>query len=186
MSQMSKEDVLAAVQAQLIYIIMRVVADDAQKSVEFNLQALVVFQILSEHFMKICEEPFCIPETWSPGSTWKDWVFAESRRRTACAWFLIRCVVCVKTGIPCDATENFRTLPLACSKTLWEASTHDAWVSEYHVYGATAPVARLDTFGSLIESQKQWKEPAHARKLDVWNAQVDKLGSLLNAAVSMV
>ena len=101
-------------------------------------------------------------------------------------WFLMSRVVCVKTGIPCDATESFRTLPLACPKTLWEASTRDAWVSEYHMYGATTPAARLNTFGCLIESKKQWKEPAHARKLDLWNAEVDKLGSLLNAAVSMV
>ncbi|KAF2846068.1 hypothetical protein T440DRAFT_459260 [Plenodomus tracheiphilus IPT5] len=186
MTKMSKEDVLAAVQAQLIYIIMRVVVDDAQKSAECNMQMLVAFQILSERFMKLCEEPFCLPETWAPGSTWHDWVFAESRRRTACVWFLISRIVCVKTGIPCDATESFRTLPLACPKTLWEASTIEIWASEYDVYGATTPGAGLDSFGSLIESNKRCKEPAHARRLDVWIAQVDKLGSLLNAAVSMV
>jgi hypothetical protein len=147
---------------------------------------LVAFQMLYERFMKLCEEPFCLPEKWSPESTWKDWVFAESRRRTACVWFLISRVVCVKTGIPCDAIESFQTLPLACPKTLWEASTCDTWVSEYDVYGASTLGAGLDSFGSLIESNRRWKEPAHARRLDVWNAQGDKLGFLLNAAVSMV
>jgi hypothetical protein len=186
MTKMSKEDLLAAVQAQLVYIIMRVAVDDAQKSAECNLQMLVAFQILCARFMKLCEEPFCLPEKWSLGSTWNNWVFAESRRRTACVWFLVSRVVCVKTGITCDAIEGFRALPLACAKTLWEASTRDAWVSEYDVYGATTPGVGLDSFGSLIELNKRRNEPAHARRLDVWNAQVDQLGSLLNAAVSMV
>jgi hypothetical protein len=186
MTTMSKEDVLAAVQAQLIYIIMRVAVGDAQKSAECNLQMLVTFQILCEHFTKLCEEPFCLPEKWSPRSTWNDWVFAESRRRTACVWFLISRVVSIKTGIPCDAIESYRTLPLPCPETLWEASTRDAWVSEYDVYGAITPHAGLNSFGSLIESNKRGEEPTHARRLDVWNAQADKLGSLLNAAVSMV
>ena len=186
MNKMSKEDILSAVQAQLIYIIMLIVVDDAEKSAECSLQMIVAFQILCDRFMNLCEEPFCLPENWSPGSTWNQWVFAESRRRTACVWFLISRVVCVKTGIECDAIKCFRNLPLPCPKTLWDASTREAWVSEYDVYGANTPLAGLDSFGSLIESNKRGTELAHARKLDLWNAQVDRLGSLLNAAVSMV
>lgn len=187
LTKMAKEEVLAAVQAQLIYIAMRVAAaEDAQKSDEWNLQMVVTFQILCERFMNLCDEPFCLPESWRPGTNWNDWVFAESRRRTACVWFLISRVVCVRTGISCPTIDSYMTLPLSSPKTLWEAATHDAWASEYETYSSTLPGLGLDNFGSLVDFNKRWKEPVHARKLNVWNAQVDQLGSLLNAAVSMI
>ena len=43
----------------------------------------------------------------------------------------------------------------------------------------------LVNLGDLIDAQKADYTPATARKLDVWNAGVDNLGSLLNLVGSM-
>jgi len=184
---MQKETLLSAIQAQLIYILMRVALNDPQNSAESSMQMVITFQILSEAFMKLCDEPFCLADLYSPGSTtWADWIFAESRRRTACVWFLLSRVVCVKTGITCDATERFRSLPLPCAKSLWEARTEEEWVEEYKMCGGAVSHAGLDSFGDLMEANERLKEVSYARRLDVWNANADKLGTLLNAAVSTV
>ena len=101
-------------------------------------------------------------------------------------WFLLSRVVCVKTGITCDATERFRSLPLPCAKSLWEARTEEEWVEEYKMCGGAVSHAGLDSFGDLMEANERLKEVSYARRLDVWNANADKLGTLLNAAVSTV
>ncbi|KAF2137752.1 uncharacterized protein K452DRAFT_98095 [Aplosporella prunicola CBS 121167] len=184
--QMPKEDLLAAVQAQVIYIIMKVVINDPQQSAESNLQMLLTFQTLCERLMKLLQEPFCLSEQISLSSTWEEWILAESRRRTACVWFLISRLVSVRTGIPCDAVEQFLALPLPSPKVIWETSTRDMWVSEHDACGTAMHEPDLVNFGGLIESHKRRNEPAHARKLDTWNAESDHLGSLLNVTVAMI
>ena len=94
-------------------------------------------------------------------------------------WFLIGCVVCVKTGVTCDPTQSYRFLPLPGLKSLWEASSQSAWKSEYEA-SRVLQASGLSTLGDLIDVQKSAYSQANAQKLDKWNAGVDNLGSLLN------
>jgi hypothetical protein len=44
----------------------------------------------------------------------------------------------------------------------------------------------LVTLGDLVDLQRADYNPSNARKLDMWNAGIDNLGSLLNLVGSMV
>ena len=100
-------------------------------------------------------------------------------------WFLIGCVVCVKTGIRCDPSQSYRTIPLPSPKSLWEAHTQSAWESEYEA-SRICQISGLVTLGDLIDLQQSAYTPSDARKLDQWNAGIDNLGSLLNLVRTMV
>ncbi|RDW74921.1 hypothetical protein BP6252_06063 [Coleophoma cylindrospora] len=120
-----------------------------------------------------------------PSLNWEDWIFAESQRRLVNLWFLIGCVICVKTGISCDPSLSYRNIPLPSLKSLWEAPTHSAWESEYgasHMLQASG----LANLGDLIDAQQSGHLPLNAQKLDIWNAGIDNLGSLLNLVSTMV
>ncbi|KUJ22450.1 uncharacterized protein LY89DRAFT_693830 [Mollisia scopiformis] len=176
--QFSRDGLLAAVQAQIIYIIMKV-TDNSKFEQDLNLEMIITFQALCESFRELCNEPFCQDERMYPSFSWEDWVFAESRRRTVLVWFLIAQTVRIKIGVPCDAFEDFRNLPLCSSKSLWEARTRLAWQSEYEVY-KNMQRTELESFGDLIDAYKERDVGANQLRLDAWIARADNLGVLLS------
>jgi len=94
-------------------------------------------------------------------------------------WFLIGCVVCIKSGVPCDPSQSYRNLPLPSMKSLWEAPTKEKWAAELelsHILQSSG----LSNLGDLLDTQASASTMSSARKLDRWNAGVDTLGSLLN------
>lgn len=177
---LSNEDLLAATQAGMVYVIMRVV-DGPMQSPEWNQEMTFYQNVLCNAFLEKHDGNFCESEAENPSTNWQDWIFAESRRRTSCVWFLIARTIMVKTESGCPTTEAPWTLPLPSPKTQWEARTIEDWILE--IEAGTSPIC---DFGSLIEARQKWNEPVHARKLDSWSARTDTLGSLLNIAVSMV
>lgn len=105
--------------------------------------------------------------------------------RLSSLWFLIGCVMSVKTGNPYDTSQSYRSLPLPSPKSLWEAPTLSAWESEYEA-SRVFQVRGLITLGDLIDVQRSQYTPSNARKLDEWNAGTDNIGSLLNLVGTMV
>ncbi|CAG9948022.1 unnamed protein product, partial [Clonostachys rosea f. rosea IK726] len=148
--QFSKHDHLAAIQALLIYIMMRVV-DCSKTDLDLNLELLITYQGLCDNFKDVCKEPFYQHERACLSSSWEDWVFAESRRRTAIVWLLMTQMIHIKIGVPCDSFPSFRDVPLSSPKSLWEARTRSQWEKEYRIY-KDSPVGGLDVFGDLYDA----------------------------------
>jgi hypothetical protein len=73
-------DLLAAIQAQLIYMIMRIV-DQATQPVGMNYSLMLAFKTLCEKFMNTYDEPFCYFAGAQSPVRWEDWIVAESWRR---------------------------------------------------------------------------------------------------------
>ncbi|KAH6670595.1 hypothetical protein B0J14DRAFT_99524 [Halenospora varia] len=181
---LSGRDTLAAVQASSIYVIMRV-ADGTCQTQEQDLQMLLQFQDLCESFRQIYHEPFSLTEVEKPSSNWDDWVFAESRRRSSCLWFLIGRIVSIRTGIQCDAVHAFRIIPLPSPKSMWEARCASEWEAERD-HACRNLNHGMATFGDLIDAHREATQQSNARTLDIWNAGADNLSSLLNLAIAMV
>ncbi|KPM45832.1 hypothetical protein AK830_g686 [Neonectria ditissima] len=182
--QFSKNELLAAVQAQIMYIIMGV-HDNSKYEPGLNLELLVTYQVLCENFRKLCNGPFCQDERLYPSSSWEGWILAESRRRTVLAWVLIAQTVRIKTGLSCDIINEFRAPPLPSPKSLWEARTRSTWLSEYEMY-KSMPRNGLEVFGDLIDACKQSEVGSNRLKLNVWNAQSDSLGILLSLSSTSI
>ncbi|KIV78005.1 hypothetical protein PV11_09773 [Exophiala sideris] len=184
MYQMSQYELLAAAQACMIYLIMCII--DPSPGSEENSPGL----LLTIHDM------YLLFKTTSCGTvadgalrgisaSWKEWIFDESRLRLAHLWFLIGCVVCIKTGNIYDRSQSYRSLQLPSPKCVWEANTEAAWGMERDAT-RTCQMSGLATLGNLIDAQKSADESLNAKKLDEWNAGADKLGSLLNLVGAVV
>ncbi|KAJ5174778.1 uncharacterized protein N7482_000655 [Penicillium canariense] len=143
-------------------------------------------QTLCGRFRALCQGPFSLPEQTHPSRGWPDWVFAESRRRVACIWFLIGQVISTKTGIPCDTSEEYHCLPLPGGRSLWECRTNQGWEAEYSETQTTIPGRQLTYFGDLMEAQKANGDPSMIHKMDSWNAEADTMGFMLTLATAMV
>ncbi|KAH8429244.1 Zn(II)2Cys6 transcription factor domain-containing protein [Aspergillus melleus] len=185
METFDREELLAAIQVYIIYLIMRIV-DDTLRHSEHDLHMLLSFQLLCEQFRKICAQPFALDEQANPNHTWQDWIFSESRRRVACLWFIISRVICVKTGIPCDTTEVYRAIPLPSGHSLWTANCHEVWEAEYRASQMNYRRPRLAYFGELIEAQRNPGDGSNSQKLDLWHTDADQLGIMLMLATAMV
>ncbi|KAJ5641726.1 hypothetical protein N7490_005726 [Penicillium lividum] len=149
-------------------------------------QRRLMDQTLCGRFRALCQGPFSLPEQTHPNRGWPDWIFAESRRRVACIWFLIGQVISTKTGIPCDTSEEYHCLPLPGGRSLWECRTNKGWEAEYSATQTTIPGWQLTYFGDLMEAQKANSDPSMIHKMDSWNAEADTMGFMLTLAIAMV
>ena len=68
------------------------------------------------------------------------------------------------------------------SKTVWEARSRDEWETEKAFYDISSP---MTTFGELVTAKQQPGDALNARKIDTWEAGVDKLGIMMNIAVGL-
>lgn len=139
--------------------------------------------MLCKRFTSLHDGRFCELDNRMSGvrPTWEEWIYAESRRRTACVFSLICRCISVSTGIEgCDAFAQLDALPLACARTLWEARTRAEWEAEY---GAESGG---HTFGMLVDAHGRGGEDGgRPDVLDSWNARADGLGQLLGIAASI-
>jgi hypothetical protein len=141
--------------------------------------------MLGKLFRRMHGGRFCELDNFIIRPTWEEWIQAESRRRTACVFFLICRCISISTGIEgCDALYEFTDLPLSCPKTLWEARTRDEWEVEYTAYSATYD-SGMHTMGMLIDAHnKSMEDASRSNLLNIWNARTDNLGELLNIVTS--
>ncbi|KAF2020806.1 hypothetical protein BU24DRAFT_456839 [Aaosphaeria arxii CBS 175.79] len=173
---MTLHDLLVAVQACIIYLVMCIV----DQSQEFNSYELMhtLHELYYAFKRNVVKHGIGFENTQANGK-WEHWIFEESRRRLAHLWFLIGFVVCIKAGTTYDASHSYRALELPSPKVLWEATTRSAWEAENEMT-RTFQMNDMATLGDLIDTQKAGYTPSNARKLDQWNTGVDTLGYLLN------
>ncbi|GAB7344352.1 hypothetical protein MBLNU457_2214t1 [Dothideomycetes sp. NU457] len=178
---MTMQQLLAAVQACMVYSIMCII-DHSADSHQASKPLLATLNDLYVHFKRrhaLGDNNRTTIGDTNSDTDWSEWVFAESQKRLMYLWFLIGCVVCIKSGVPCDPSQSYRNLPLPCIKSLWEASTRDTWAAEVES-SRILQSSGLSTLGDLLDTQASASSMSSALKLDKWNAGADTLGSLLN------
>ncbi|KAK3312963.1 hypothetical protein B0H66DRAFT_569290 [Apodospora peruviana] len=189
MDTMPVPELLAAIEAQLVYIIMRVVAAATQPP-GLNFGLMLVFKQLCDQFVATHDEPWCYQTTAKPPTRWEDWVVAESWRRMKCIFFLI-CRIAnldISPAFICSANQGqLDRIPLPAPKAQWEAKTEAEWLAQTSFSGVFRAQSgcKLDTVAALHEAHQNALDGS-AEALDSWNVGADNLGSLLNASLGMV
>ncbi|KAK9321096.1 hypothetical protein V1517DRAFT_327446 [Lipomyces orientalis] len=182
----SAQEILTAAQALLIYMIMAIIDQDEHTS-ERGANLIGTFKLLSIRFKNLLNGPFAEPDHTHPSATWEDWIFAESRRRLGCLWFLISRIVSVRNRVECVGYDYDYFLPLCSGKTMWEARTRAEWESELAFHDVGRIRRELWNLGALVDAHhRQSHDPLSASLLDAWDASTDKLGTLMSFCVSLV
>ncbi|KAI3324751.1 hypothetical protein HD806DRAFT_493507 [Xylariaceae sp. AK1471] len=177
MNSLSEECLLAAIQAQSMYIIMRL-ADGVTEPDDLDLQLLIAFKVLCQH-LKVQNDGLYLEPT---GQDWESWIRTESKIRILIVFFLISRVVSVSPGMACCVVNQYSDTPLCSGKGLWEAKTSATWASEYAAYAQTQG-GRIHTIGEMIELHRVNRNRIRSNELARWGASADSLGILLNSVL---
>ncbi|KAJ8131738.1 hypothetical protein O1611_g1891 [Lasiodiplodia mahajangana] len=184
----SRQDLIAAIQALMIYFLMRA-AHDGFTDCKVEYQMLMTFEFLVLKFQAQMGDhesrEFAVIEADNSNSSWEDWISAESRRRIACYWFLISHVVDLKIINTCQLLKSFQTLPLPSPQVLWEAKDSYEWKEASSTVGRRESW-RFRTIKDLANYiQPEATSPASYTILNTWNSETDQLGFLLAMATTL-
>ena len=99
---------------------------------------------------------------------------------------MISRVITSDADLPCPDMIAFREMPLSTGKAMWEARTREEWETEHAFFQASLLHTNMWKFQYLIEARRQPNNPLNSAKLDAWEAETDKMGVLMNIAVSLL
>lgn len=123
--------------------------------------------------------------TWDTPD-WELWAHAEAKRRTTYTMYLFDNLLCATDGLPMFVATELAGLPAPAPKTLWEASSYDAWQRAYAFQLTTCRAWTL-------QIEELWSPPPHftaeetserSRRVDRWLSGVDEFGTMLFAVTA--
>ncbi|KAH8649293.1 hypothetical protein BX600DRAFT_517669 [Xylariales sp. PMI_506] len=129
----SKWEVLEALQSLLIYILLRII-EGRHDYTEFGTQLLASLNAVCRHITAKFGMLISPDELTGQMMLWKDWVFFESRRRTATAILIINSILHAQITAPSQAMPEYSCSPAPSPLTLWHAENEADWAADYAEY----------------------------------------------------
>ncbi|RFU26114.1 hypothetical protein B7463_g10223, partial [Scytalidium lignicola] len=176
-----KWEILAGMQALLLYILMRIIEGNAVYTNSIDVHLLFTLKALCSHLHSLY--PDCLDDP--SHAFWEDWIFFESRRRTSVVFLLVNMLVDLELGLPAGGCKDIGAAPLPSMRTLWESHSRSSFQREYdacikkHSPGAT--------YGDLLRWRMQnegWDGDQNGG-LDEWCSSMDDLGMVVLAAAAL-
>ncbi|KAH6659029.1 hypothetical protein BKA67DRAFT_4200 [Truncatella angustata] len=198
---MNKCELLAAMQALSIYIIMRLDQGETDNNnVDFLMTATVT--ALAKRF----NEVLTLEKREFSGSsrdlTWKSWILQESGRRICVVYQVLNLLVYFEPAALCDKEGGFMLAPLPAQQDLWEASDEFAWRvasrGDYEFgpqFGLTmkGDLVKLDKKSSayretllIDKSMEAGLQSASVAPWEEWCSGMDRFGGLVMLAASLM
>lgn len=172
-----------ALQSVILFVIMAIVDQDSG-TLSLAPNFFLIFKVLCNRSRDILGGScFTYPGEALPSASWEDWIYAETRRRIICVWFLISRILSVQAGGSPMPQYPMNLLPVVSSKTVWEARSTTEWQTEKALYDASDP---MTSFEELVNAKRRSNQPYYRRKLETWDAGADKMGTLLNIAAELM
>jgi hypothetical protein len=191
---------IAAVQALLIYMLMRVAEGETEHNNHDAALLGTLTMVLEElrrraQYTSLEQDSL---EIMCPGMNWGAWILQESRRRLAIVFRVINMLVCMSPATTCSDQPGLIFAPLPARKQLWEAASEEQWLQELHRVPSVNGEFGLAQSGDLIEldeyRMKSLSMPASVEvctsskskeNWEKWCAGMDGLGALIMLAASM-
>ncbi|KAL7961212.1 hypothetical protein V8C34DRAFT_274066 [Trichoderma compactum] len=172
-----------SLQAIMQFIIMAITDQDAI-ALTWAPKLIETFHILCTRTRSLLNgECFTYFGETIPDATWEEWIFAETRRRIICVWFFMSRIISPTVSNSFMRAYPLYMLPLVSNKSLWEARSRQEWETERALQDACYP---MTTFAELIEAKRRSNELFYKRRLETWDAGVDKMGMLINIATDLI
>jgi hypothetical protein len=198
---------LSSAQAITIYLLM-LAAEGENISTHHPTLPITLLYTLRANFGQLHQlHPGYVSAKEQSGDrpTWEDWIFAESKLRTATVYFILALLFNLDFGIPCDREFDnlFEDMELPAAKKLWEAKDELSW-SE--VFDLTVPYR--DSFATVHSSDARLKyrdlvrfnsrecgyechdiqidESRLADRIEKWHKEMDEFGMLVALCSIMV
>ncbi|KAF2112792.1 hypothetical protein BDV96DRAFT_497745 [Lophiotrema nucula] len=182
----SDHEMQAAVQAILIYIMMRLV--DGRP--EHDDVEIPLFHTLNTISMQLSRR---IGGDEFKGALrydedyWQQWLFQETRRRVVAVARIMNIGFYLDRAISCKSMDGFSLIPLPSKKTLWEATNEQQWRVEYNQLLQDRVIHGLTTEGKLVGlRQANGRVQVHDVEWQKWYASQDGFGILVMLASQLL
>ncbi|KAE8440910.1 hypothetical protein EG329_006331 [Mollisiaceae sp. DMI_Dod_QoI] len=198
---------LLSAQAMTMYLLMLAAEGESVLTHHPNIPITLLFTLGSNfrELNRISPGFMAAKEPSSDRPTWENWIFVESKLRTAAVYFILALQFDVDFGLPCSRKGDyeFEDVDLPAAKILWEAKNEQSWRKEYDQIEQARddfiPVrtseARLK-YGDLVKFNKQkcGCEYPDMRKdesgledgIGKWQKEMDEFGMLVALCSTIV
>ncbi|KAI1390579.1 uncharacterized protein F4822DRAFT_155041 [Hypoxylon trugodes] len=196
-------ELLAAMQALTIYVLLRLDEGETDHN-NFDFLLVKAVVIIAQQISRsdiICHTQCALCNNGLETS-WKEWVFRESRRRLAVVYRVVNMLIYFEPAAMCDLPSDFALAPLPARKQLWEAGDEFAWKLESQrdsgiqvSFGLAADgeIVKLDE--SQLSCGDAWlsrqsidaKTPSRSTaSWEEWCSGIDGFGGLVMLAASLI
>ncbi|PYI36226.1 hypothetical protein BP00DRAFT_472413 [Aspergillus indologenus CBS 114.80] len=198
-TKLNKWELLAAMQALSIYIIMRLEEGETEhNNVDWLLLSTVTViarQVGNRSFTTNTQEKGGRDHT---SVLWDDWLFEESRRRLCVIYQVVSMLVYFDPAAMCEHPTDLVLSPLPARRQLWEAGDGLAWKAEVErgpayreEYGmaANGELVRITEDEVYCHEAVASQRPTGGREAATWEdwcSGMDGLGGLVMLAASLV
>ncbi|KAE9379500.1 hypothetical protein N431DRAFT_158922 [Stipitochalara longipes BDJ] len=198
---------LSSAQAMTMYILMLAAEGESVLSHHPNLPITLLFTLGSnfEQLNQIHPGFLAAKEQSRDRPTWEDWIFAESKLRTAAVYFILELHFDVEFGLPCDRESDYKLedVDLPAAKILWDAKNEPSWREEFELREKARdtfiPECRNEVrlkYGDLVRHNKQQCGNMYpdiqkddyklGERIDIWQKGMDEFGTLVALCGTMV
>ncbi|KAF3765749.1 hypothetical protein M406DRAFT_239708, partial [Cryphonectria parasitica EP155] len=129
----NKWEVLEALQSLVVYMLLRII-EGRHDYTNFDTQLLASINAICQHFTAKFGTLISSDELTGQMIPWKDWVFFESRRRTATAVLIINGILHAQITAPSWAMPEYSSSPAPSPMKLWHAENEIDWAVDYAEY----------------------------------------------------
>ncbi|MCJ1331273.1 hypothetical protein MMC10_007961 [Thelotrema lepadinum] len=173
-------DLVAALQAISIYILLRLSETNEEAT---NFDVPLTHTMLNVALL--ADQRIFRYGTLSDGRIppWKDWILAESLRRSIILLFLVNLFFDILSSLPyddCDAGSWLLDMALPSVRNLWKASSSVEWERKYIARSNDLSAGKELKYCDLLNSRAR-----AGGALDSWLSQLDDFGTLVMAAASL-
>lgn len=162
---------LVAFQAYILYVVLLLTPSQMPAISQVTMLNLQDFAFDIARTGLVCAGSLALPH--------KTWALAEAKRRTLFVMYMLDDIVNAFSCVSPILGDELASLPMTCSKALWEAPGASWW----RIYNTH--VSEWDR--SAFRLEELWRRPRDAdaqMRLDRWLAQADELGMMIFAVTS--
>ncbi|CAH0027958.1 unnamed protein product, partial [Clonostachys rhizophaga] len=181
----SREELLEALQASIVYLLLQASDTDSVKDHDVNLLIETPGE-LAKRLHNMCEYESNIPIGHSLNRT--EWNFRESVRRTICLLYGIELLIDVNLSHTDRAScGGYSLVPLPCSRDLWQPLSNEEWGHRFESQEKTNKMNRLLKLSDLQLSRRAMepRSPFERSLVDPssevtkWSRTLDEFGVLI-------
>ncbi|KIM93443.1 hypothetical protein OIDMADRAFT_35757 [Oidiodendron maius Zn] len=165
-------DLLAALQASLIYSIM--IYLNSNTTAKYGTQ-LVLGQLQEMAYRLLTMTEFPRADVSSKGPDHELWIIASAAQRTVLAIYVFDCVICFLSRIPVYSCDELHFIPAPVFRRLWEAQEYETWKEEYRNWFQRWK-GREVVMGELLN---QHTDSYTWNRLEEWLSEADEFGMLI-------
>lgn len=196
----NKWELLAAMQALSIYVLTRLSEGETENN-DFDFLLVKAVILVAQHLCsnEVTCHTQCALCNNGLETSWKEWIFRESRRRLAVVYRVLDRLIYFEPAGVCDMPGEFMLAPLPAKRQLWEAGDEFTWKAESQKecgiqYGLAADgdIVKLDE--SRLSCSDAWlpyessnsvPQPRRTADWEEWCSGMDGFGGLVMLFASL-